>query len=233
MQAVLRVPVRQTLARQRCCGHALLSPRQRRQYGDDKQHAFDGYLADLLDAPLRSVQPATRTPPAASIIKKSPKTAEEEKIAKYQNIFGSKADKSAERKRERERELESRSQLVAGVLIPPRPEEPDNCCMSGCINCVWELFRDEMEEWAMKSAEARSKQVEQRMQGKATGMMAHDTGTPTHVATSTDDDGGGRDTSWSGNDLGSGEPDLFADVPVGIREFMKTEKKLKQRRQKQ
>lgn len=27
--------------------------------------------------------------------------------------------------------------IVAGVRIPPKPLEPDNCCMSGCVNCTW------------------------------------------------------------------------------------------------
>jgi hypothetical protein len=42
-----------------------------------------------------------------------------------------------------------------------------------------------------------------------------------------DDDGGGSQAIW--DPLGAGGGDLFADIPVGIREFMKTEKKLKER----
>ena len=44
---------------------------------------------------------------------------------------------------------------------------------------------------------------------------------------SMDDDGGGSETNWS---PGEGR-DLFADIPVGIREFMRTEKILKMRHQ--
>lgn len=34
---------------------------------------------------------------------------------------------------------------IAGVLVPAaRPKEPDNCCMSGCVNCVWELYNDDL-----------------------------------------------------------------------------------------
>lgn len=37
--------------------------------------------------------------------------------------------------------------VIAGVKVPARPVEPDNCCMSGCINCVWEIFNDDVKEW--------------------------------------------------------------------------------------
>jgi hypothetical protein len=52
------------------------------------------------------------------------------------------------------------------------------------------------------------------------------------VGMSMDDDGGGSESNWGiGSDSGGGggEEDLFKDVPVGIREFMKQEKRLKQR----
>lgn len=103
--------------------------------------------------------------------------------------------------------------------------------MSGCVNCVWDLYRDEMEEWATKSAEARQKLQAQRHEEGGKGGWA---AMPTHVATSMDDDGGGSETSWDmGPELTGSEGDLFADIPVGIREFMRTEKLLKERRTKQ
>lgn len=36
---------------------------------------------------------------------------------------------------------------IAGVTVPMRPTEPDNCCMSGCVNCVWELYNDDLKEY--------------------------------------------------------------------------------------
>ena len=31
--------------------------------------------------------------------------------------------------------MKSKAEYIAGILVPPKPEEPDNCCMSGCVNC--------------------------------------------------------------------------------------------------
>lgn len=77
--------------------------------------------------------------------------------------------------------------------------------MSGCVNCVWDMFRDELEEWAAAKKEATER-----------GMAAQ----------GMDEDGGG--SAMMAADTGAVE-DLFEGIPVGIREFMKTEKKLKER----
>ncbi|KAF5008612.1 hypothetical protein FDECE_5120 [Fusarium decemcellulare] len=130
-------------------------------------------------------------------------------------IFGSRllgpveqADRLAARK--------AQSTYIAGVLVPPKPEEPDNCCMSGCVNCVWDRFRDEMEEWSLKNAEA------QLALKKVEGSM--------------DSDGGGSESNWSTPAVGDTkiakdfwDEQLYESVPVGIREFMKQEKRLKER----
>lgn len=132
---------------------------------------------------------------------------------------------------------------VAGIMVPPRPEEPDNCCMSGCVNCVWDRYREELEEWAEKSAEARERvldlQRKKRQRGAGRrGLMDAKTVAPMHIVSSTDDDGGGSEGNWSadiGRGLygGEGKGDLFGDIPVGIREFMRTEKMLKERHRQQ
>ncbi|KAK3116387.1 hypothetical protein LTR53_003307 [Teratosphaeriaceae sp. CCFEE 6253] len=211
--------------------HALpLRQSLRRSYAVDARsepaHTFAGYVTDPLDAPLRSAKSAALSAePANGPAKQQPSDPmQEEKLAKFRTIFGSSRHTEPE---ERKRAIESRSELVAGVLVPPKPEEPENCCMSGCANCVWDLFRDDMEEWAAKTVEARAHTAEQRLRGQASGLMGPGAALPSHVATSMDDDGGGSDTAWSAG----GGPDLFADIPVGIREFMKTEKKLKLKKQ--
>ena len=107
---------------------------------------------------------------------------------------------------------------IAETWIPPKPSEPDNCCMSGCVNCVWDGYREELEGWAGQRKEARLKEARQK-QEEASGSM--------------DDDGGGRETLWRNRDHGEFESEgLFEGVPVGIREFMKTEKKLGERKRR-
>lgn len=142
--------------------------------------------------------------------------AEMDGPARARIMFGASLSGPAERA-ERLARIKSQSQMVAGVLIPPKPEEPDNCCMSGCVNCVWERFREDMEDWTAatkRAAEARAKE-------KAGDAAAS--------ATSMDSDGGGSETNWTEGTITKDmwDDDLFQGVPVGIREFMKQEKKLK------
>ena len=126
---------------------------------------------------------------------------------------------------------------INGIAIPPRPEEPDNCCMSGCVHCVWDDYRDDVEEWALRVQEAQNRQPRKQKGGPQT-LLGSDTkqqGAATrrevaNASMSMDDDGGGSETNW---DTGSTEMDigdeLFSNIPVGIREFMRTEKRLKQK----
>lgn len=180
--------------------------------------------------PSTSTSPPVPTPP--------PKSAQ----AQAKIVFGSRLAGPMERA-ERLAELRSRSTLVAGVLVPPKPSEPDNCCMSGCVNCVWDRFRDEMEDWATASAKA-----EKRLRAQEAGLASNATVPPPagvsgvsargsdHHAASMDEDGGGSETNWdsSGKDperlaKNFWDEELYQNVPVGIREFMKQEKRLKEK----
>ncbi|KAJ0166640.1 Uncharacterized protein CTA2_6489 [Colletotrichum tanaceti] len=153
-------------------------------------------------AEAQSAQPVPTPPPQTAADKAS-------------IVFGSALAGPAARK-QRLDELRRKSTTIAGVLVPPRPEEPDNCCMSGCVNCVWERYREEMEDWSAANAEAQFKLREQR-------------GVSDSVTV--DDDGGGSESNWVPKDpkiaKNMWDEKLYNDVPVGIREFMKTGKKLK------
>lgn len=183
----------------------------------------------------------TKTPPPAARTPTDslPKSDREESIAKARIVFGSRLAGPAERRRD----IDAASTKIAGIMVPPRPEEPDNCCMSGCVNCVWDRYRDEIEEWAAASAEARKRVEAQRQQEREERAATRGTDSalgapaamPSHVASSMDDDGGGSETNWTGplpGVKGAGEADYFKDIPVGIREFMRTEKKLKEKKAK-
>ncbi|KAK0388093.1 hypothetical protein NLU13_4337 [Sarocladium strictum] len=155
-------------------------------------------------------QPSTEASPVPS----PPPTSAQEKA---RIVFGTRLASPTDRA-ERLNALKSRSQYIAGVLVPPKPEEPDNCCMSGCVNCVWDLFREEMEEYTAKNKEAQA-----RLQ----------------AAQSVDSDGGGSQEGLGVNvgdtkiakDLW--DEDVFKNVPVGIREFMKQEKRLKEQHERE
>lgn len=209
------------------------TPRGRKQK-DDKTKAATPTVSDSPPIPT----PSADTTSSAS--------------AQARVIFGSRLLGPAERA-ERLAAIRSQSRIIAGVLVPPRPEEPDNCCMSGCVNCVWDRYRDDMEEWATSSAEAerrlRAHEAGASIAATADSMTARSPTSnttmrvPDHgaaAATSMDDDGGGSASSWDvGNVAGQGaggtltkdfwDDNLYKNVPVGIREFMKQEKRLKEK----
>lgn len=189
--------------------------------------------------------PAPSSPPTLSA---EPATAQE----KARIIFGSRLA-GPEDRAERLKATRNRSTRIAGVLVPPKPEEPDNCCMSGCVNCVWDLFRDEMEDWVAANAEVERRLKAEKPQGApevpggvsaiegSKGPGSGGTSRPQGAETDTvsmDDDGGGSETNWPVEQQPQISKDFWDDqlykgVPVGIREFMKTEKKLKQRHEQE
>ncbi|KAG9206891.1 hypothetical protein G6514_000181 [Epicoccum nigrum] len=195
----------------------------------EQARPITGYYAEILkkrpsqppilsnETPSESATTAVPTLPSND----TPKSQKEITLERARAVFGSKPGV-----RERRIEIDAASTEVAGIRVPPKPTEPDNCCMSGCVNCVWDMYRDEMEEWAEQSAKARAAIQAKRQASEIAGRVATEQGTPSHTAVSMDDDGGGSETNWTG---GTSDDKLFDDIPVGIREFMKTEKKLKKR----
>ncbi|KAF2863814.1 hypothetical protein K470DRAFT_82922 [Piedraia hortae CBS 480.64] len=91
--------------------------------------------------------------------------------------------------------------------LPPKPEEPDNCCMSGCENCVWNLYRDEMEEWVKQRDKIVAR--EEHKQGMQLPEGVDGKSLP--------EDEGGR---------------VLDDLPVGMRAFMEMERKLKEKKER-
>ncbi|ORY81419.1 oxidoreductase-like protein [Protomyces lactucae-debilis] len=60
------------------------------------------------------------------------------------------------------RPSETESKMYCGVIVPPRPEEPLNCCQSGCVHCVWDIYREEIEDYQEKRKQAREALAKER-----------------------------------------------------------------------
>jgi len=234
------------LINQRICLNCLraLQPQSQSQAGQirrlgniarpgDQATPISGYYAELSITPTTDKQsiPKKQIPSTPSSSSQSAEEARQEVRARAKIVFGSRLAGPIARQAERERQ----STNIAGVLVPPRPTEPDNCCMSGCVNCVWDVYREDLEEWAAKASDARLRLAAQGKQGGLDEQRLRKFSTPSTSgkglpagAASMDDDGGGSETNW---DLGTEKSgaELFADIPVGIREFMRTEKMLKER----
>jgi hypothetical protein len=117
--------------------------------------------------------------------------------------------------------------------------------MSGCVNCVWDQYRDEMEAWASANAEADRRLAAREADGSGLAESADSTAaqnkqvgkhTPGQgpAAASMEDDGGGRETNWDTTGMPKiaadfWDEELYKNLPVGIREFMKQEKRLKEK----
>ncbi|KAI1760018.1 oxidoreductase-like protein [Hypoxylon sp. FL1150] len=189
--------------------------------------------------------PSSTSPSSGPETSAEPASAQE----KARIIFGSRLAGPAERA-ERLEAIRNRSTLIAGVLVPPRPEEPDNCCMSGCVNCVWDRYRDEMEEFATASLRAKKALQAQRPEEKLPSPdipVASREGIEEGLhdainATGMEDDGGGSEGNWQADLKVAHQPkiakdfwddDFYKNIPVGIREFMKQEKRLKEKHNKE
>ncbi|KAI4833657.1 hypothetical protein E4T44_09299 [Aureobasidium sp. EXF-8845] len=196
---------------------------------DNQVHPLTGYYADILSSRQNpsdktpptttskdQPQPTTPTTPASA---ESLEAIREETLAKARIVFGS----SGSSRRERKSDIALASKEIAGIKVPPKPKEPtgDDCCMSGCVNCVWDIYREEFEVWSAAVKSAREKMVAMQKGADASPGAA--------TASSVDDDGGGSEALWIQEDAGEEKKDPFADVPVGMREFMRIEKMLKEK----
>lgn len=73
------------------------------------------------------------------------KGIEESEESRMTSIFGGRL--KGEPPKSTSRIIVGNSRKIAGIDVPMKPEEPDNCCMSGCVNCVWEIYNDDLRYW--------------------------------------------------------------------------------------
>ncbi|EXJ94096.1 hypothetical protein A1O1_02489 [Capronia coronata CBS 617.96] len=198
----------------------------------DSQHRqavpLGDFYTDLLQTPLPKGSEADTALPVW--VPKGDKTKEE----RAKQVFGALRGSGYERRLPETPEHKWRT--INGVPVPPRPLEPDNCCMSGCVHCVWDDYRDDLELWAARVKEAQAKAQNKSTTGNQPMIQMHRP--EVHEASaSMDDDGGGSEALWTTPAPGPAsspaaldEDILFQGIPVGIREFMVTEKKIRERK---
>lgn len=84
---------------------------------------------------------------------------------------------------------------------------------------MWDAYREEVEAWAGRQREKRR------------GLDVSVKGEGEEVRKAREMRGKGRRMVEDGGEEGEGDGDLFEGVPVGIREFMGLEKRLRERRE--
>ncbi|CAG8974504.1 hypothetical protein HYALB_00009039 [Hymenoscyphus albidus] len=210
-------------------------PQQHPRQEYKQANPLGSYYEAILESSSQAItsQPPTTASPSSN----PPISAKEEEEPEAPILFSSRLSSPLERRSE----IKKKSTLVAGIWVPPKPDEPDDCCMSGCVNCVWDRYGDELVEWAAARKEADQallkekslEKVKKKRKGVAgTGLMLGEGEKGAeHTMISMDDDGGGSESNWgTGLNPDLNSDDLFKGVPVGIREFMKQEKRLKEKR---
>lgn len=111
--------------------------------------------------------------------------------------------------------------VIAGITVPDRPPEPDNCCMSGCIDCVWERYNEDMRDWRIKRRQAADALKEKG------GIWPEDFRPPLRLLDQKNIPVPLRGKIQKGEDS---EEDTWKGVPISIRVFVETEEKMKQKR---
>lgn len=85
-----------------------------------------------------------------------------------------------------------------------------------------------MESWAARLKEAQAKS---QGQGKTTTPKVGFPRAEVNAASSSmDDDGGGSEALWQAPSTEADPDALFQDIPIGIREFMASEKRIRDRK---
>ncbi|KAK9447248.1 oxidoreductase-like protein [Limtongia smithiae] len=152
-----------------------------------------------------------------------PAFAEEQSVLeRARKVFGQRLSGQARRDA-----LAAQERDILGIKVPPRPAEPDNCCTSGCVNCVWELFRQDVEHW-----QTRRKQAIQAIVAQNRYDLWQDDWGPNPAEKLKAE---GKDLKEVPKEKIEGElkndDDMFKDANIGIRVFIETQRKIERRKQ--
>ncbi|EEQ40199.1 Oxidoreductase-like protein, N-terminal family protein [Clavispora lusitaniae] len=141
----------------------------------------------------------------------------EEKIAR---VFGGRI--RGDRRESSSRMNVGKPRVIAGVQVPAKPVEPDNCCMSGCINCVWEMYNDDVKDWNTKRKKAAAEMV------KRGGIWPADFHPPVRYLKKENLPQSVRQSAEARKPA----DEEWGNVPVSIRVFAEMERKKKLQKQK-
>ena len=208
-------------ANQRRVLHAS-SSRWDQLYQPSQAQPLGDFYNDLLKQPMPKSSKATSSPSLPTFVRSGDQTKEERAKKLFGNLRGSGYERTTSET------PDATWRTINGVPIPPRPGEPENCCMSGCVHCVWDDYRDDVEKWAHRLKEAQAKAPVPSEARTTKAYMPRPE--VANASGSMDDDGGGSEALWTTSSPESSEDALFAEIPVGIREFMATEKRIRDRK---
>lgn len=192
------------------------------------KYLFYDLLLKTATHPQQPIEALLMTDKELADLKKTTKTTTEEDFnvaeltadEKIARVFGGRI--KGETRESSSRMNVGKPRMIAGVKVPDRPMEPDNCCMSGCINCVWELYNDDVKEWNAKRKEAAEKL------SKKGGVWPADFHPPVQFLKPENLPGEFARPDSDARKLEENE--AWGNVPVLIRVFAEMEKKMREKR---
>lgn len=184
-------------------------------------HPREPIEASLMKAKdLKKLKAATKTTYEGNY------SLDESPLERIEKIFGGRI--RGDQRQSSSRLTRGEPRKIAGIMVPDRPPEPDNCCMSGCINCVWELYRDDIKEWNEKRREAALKVNE----AGTDFIWPHDFHPPIKYLEEKHIPKELLEKKQNLKPEEATQEDSWSNVPIAIRVFAEAEKKIKAKHRK-